>query len=894
MHKSFFHLYIVFLILLISCSKPNIVRELPVGNLTKISANNSPNTKIDDVAPIQQPNNLALIDPCEKEENFVASGIFDGIMTSSEFIRKTFPVTDYNSEAVNYLTSNVESITFLTATEGYAAFSHPPSTKYIQKYELPLEGSIGGTDIFYFAPKGSKIFFTVLPEPVNSEFWDSHPFVTNDIVGNQLLIWASDRKDNRNGFSFPYQNQGNTDLYFAFKKPYEDWSEVQIHNFSEISPDINTKYFEATPFLFCKCYNPKLIFASNRDTKDSTYDIFYVDLEIDFINQKITQKGNVKKIQEGEKYINTTADERFPFIPYPHVRKANSELNIYFTSDRYRDSVVFRTKDSLGKETHIILKNVGGYDLYRFTLQNREFTCSPPPPPKLYLIVHLNEYCYDFNGNLSDSTIDVNGLYLMNAKTCSAKTKYELELGTKYRLEVKDIFGGCQSNCDSCFSTSIEFITPKKIYQDTTLEMTLSKHCIKKPPKTVSFSMKKGLAFFVTGYWYPTTMSNLQELWRRSASGCLTLSNFIDSTDFRPDERYFYVSAAETNDKWLNTYFYPTIDSLLQILDTCYSNQKILITVHGYTDPCPLRTVRDQAGRIIQDSTRFTCDESFIFKRNDVSIVIPQGVLMKFPDLKTTEGKQFKPPFGTQQGNYLLAMLRAYFTEQTLRNGFKAKYSQNPEKIMLFEKYVTFSLNAYGIYDERPPCPDIDKDIVGIELANKPYPPTLNEPCNLPHSRRVMIYVDVVNQQLLDKRIFAREECGKLNYQMLAIKEKPQATPPSKPFSDEELAINLDTLESDLPKTNEKPRGFICPGKCYRVVYGPARTIEEYIFLSNLLQSLGFEIDEDESDKLKLVSKEKFNSEKDAMELLQKLQEELKKLTPIIDIKRVKAYIEII
>ncbi|MFN3307297.1 MAG: hypothetical protein ACK42Z_08960, partial [Candidatus Kapaibacteriota bacterium] len=89
MHKSFFYAYILIFILLISCSKPKIVRELPVGNLTKVSAKNPPNTNIDDVAPIQQPNNLALIDPCEKEENFIASGIFDGIMTSSEFIKKT-------------------------------------------------------------------------------------------------------------------------------------------------------------------------------------------------------------------------------------------------------------------------------------------------------------------------------------------------------------------------------------------------------------------------------------------------------------------------------------------------------------------------------------------------------------------------------------------------------------------------------------------------------------------------------------------------------------------------------------------------------------------------------------------------------------------------------------
>lgn len=876
-----------------SCTKPKIIRELPLGNLTRISPKQSPNTVENEVATIQIPSNVSLADPCEKEESFVTNLPFDGITTSSDFIRKTFPLKDYNKEAIDYLTSNVESVTFLTAYEGYAAFSHPPHQRYIFRYELPINGSIGGTDIFYFFPKDNRIFFNVLPLPINSEFWDSHPFVTNDVVGNQLLIWSSDRPATDVGFSFPYQNSGNTDLFFAFKRPFENWNEVKVHNFSEVLQDINTPYFEATPFLFCKCYNPILLFASNRDSKDSTYDIFYVKLEIDFINQDIKATSGIRKFEQGNQTINTRADERFPYIPYPHVNQLNQELNIYLTSNRYKDSSVSVSKDAAGRETKIISKNVGGYDLYRFPIDNREFNCSPPPPPKLFLIVRLNEYCYNYNGEITDSVVNIDGKYLLNKQVFDLKKNFQLELGKTYLLELKDNSYGCSNACDSCFSNKIEFTTPQRIFKDTTIELTLSKHCIKRPPKSISFSMKRGLAFFVTGYWYPTTMDNLNEFWRRSASGCLSLSNFIDSTDFKPDEKHFYVTAAEINDRWLDNYFYPTLDSLLQLLDTCYKNQKIVITVHGYTDPCPLRSVRDQSGRITEDSTRFTCDDSFIFEMDGAAIRVPNGTLMKYPDLKTIEGKSFKSPIGIQQGNYLLALLRAYFTQKTIKSGFKKRYSSYPEKVKLFDEYVVFNLKAFGIYDERPPCPEIDKEIVGVELANKPYPPTLNEPCNLPHSRRVMIYVDVVSQQMVERKTFVREECGRISYltyqekkkeRKLSVKPDVVRIPPT--------IVNLDTVLQVEPEITLEPKGKACPGKCFRVVFGPVNTIEDYVFLSNFLKSMGFEVDDEELQNLKLASKEKFQTEKDAMDFINKLREELNKLTPLIEVGRVRAFIE--
>ncbi|MCX7880109.1 MAG: hypothetical protein N2517_05565 [Ignavibacteria bacterium] len=888
-----------FALLMISCAQPKIVRELPVGNLTRISAKDSPNTKDDEVAPVQRPSNLTIVDQCERETDFFSPETFEGIITSQEFIKREFPETEYNKLAIDYLTSNVEAITFLTSKEGYSAFSHPPAQRYIQRYDLPLSGSVGGTDLFYFYPRGERIFFEVLPKPINSEFWDSHPFVVNDALGNQLLIWASDRPDNFGGFSFPYKNDGNTDLYFAFKRPNQNWNEVNVRNFAEILAGVNTEFFEASPFLFCKCYNPILLFASNRDTKDSTYDIYFVKIEIDFINQKITSKGIVEKLPYGASQINTRADERFPFISYPHISTKNPTPKLYFTSNRNSDSAVFVQKDAKGKETRIILKNVGKYDLYQFELAGVDFKCQPPPPPpppKLHLVVRLNNYYYNAEGILRDSLINYDGVYLLNKKEQISKKEYELELARKYILEKNKNQLENVSPCDSCFSTSIEFTTPSSIYKDTVIEFTLITRCYEKPSKKISFSMQKGLAFFVTGYWYPTTTENLRELWRRTETGCLSLSKFIDSVDFKPDARHFYLAAAEVNDKWLNEVFYPTIDSLLHEIDVCNPTQKILITVHGYTDPCPLRTIRDQSGRIIQDSTRYSCDESIVFERNDVSILIPSGVLMKEPDLKTTGGVRFKPPLGAQQGNYVLAMLRAYYTKKTIETGFKNKYRTDKKKLELFDKFVVFNLNAFGIYDERPPCPNIDKDIIGIELANKPYPPTLNEPCNLPHSRRAMIYLDVVSTNLIERRVFAREECGSLSYITIVEKrkeEKPR-TPKQKVIpipKPEDLITVIDTLPIPPIPTYDLPSEMPCVGYCYRIVYGKARNIAEFLLLTNFLKSIGFPVDEEEVEGLVLLSKEKFHTIEQAKKTLSEFEKALEQITPIVDITRIKAYI---
>lgn len=870
-----------------SCSKFKIIREYPEGNFLKKNPKDTTNTVNDEVAPVQPPSNLTMEDPCRKEQALSSSQPFDGIIPSEKFIQRTFFLSTYSKNSIEYLTSNVESMTFLTIKEGFTAFSHPPTPEFAQRYNLNVRGSIGGTDIFYFYPKENEIFFEVLPPPINSYFWDSHPFVTNDELGNILLIWASDRIDNYGGFSSPYKNDGNTDLFFAFKSPTQDWSEVQVENFQAVLDGINSNFSEDSPFLFCKCYNPTLFFASNRDSKDSTFDLFYVQLEIDFNKQKIMAKSNIGKLSSKEPEINTTADERFPFIAYPHITSTDLPINLYFSSNRYKDTIVTDIKSEDGKKIRKIFGNVGGYDLYTFELDKNVFQCvppPPPPPPKLYLIAHLNEYYYNEFGNLVDSAIDFAGNLFLNDEEIQTKSKIEIQLDKNYKLTR----GIPVVGCDTCYTTIINFHSPILVLRDTTLEFTLVTKCYKRPMKKIQFSLQKGLAFFVTGYWYPTTTDNLFELWKRSATGCLSLSKFIDSTDFKPDSRFFYLAAAEENDKWLNNYFYPTVDSILKILDTCYLDQRILITVHGYTDPCPLRTIRDATGRIIEDSSLYSCDPDILF--NDIKI--PTGTKMKQPNLYRLNGQRFVPPFGVQSGNYLLAMLRAYFTKETLIRGFE-KYSQNnPKSKELFERFVQFQLDAFGIYDERP-CPNLDNNIVGWELANNAYPPDLNEPCNLPHSRRAMIYVDVVPKSIINRLDAYRNECGKLNVAAISLKKSEESKITSQPVPEislMELELNLDTIQPYIPPLIEEEEQT-CVGPCYRIHFGKASNPEEFLILKNLINAIGFEIEESETDKLELISKSKFSTFEQAKKYLEEFNRSISPLSAIVEINRVKARI---
>ncbi|MGA2298030.1 MAG: hypothetical protein ABSG15_10825 [FCB group bacterium] len=874
---------IIILLFITGCST-KYTKILPPGNLNKfVAKKDSINTIKDEVAPVQLPiGNYSS--PFGREFEYPAGK--QNVFSSQMLLRKDF-FNEVDDQTLDYLTDNVESMSFLGKKSCFISLSHVPDNTYSTREGLPVIGitgdPIGGTDILEYNVNNDWKFH-VLDSNVNSIFWDSHPFAIDTTIRDTvytLLLWTSDRET-------PFQtrinlsgtknyHRGNTSLYYSFRKTRKNENSSNWQPAQKFKENINLPNSSAgTPFIYCFCYNPNLFFSSNRNNSDSSdFDIYSVKIKIDFDNLIIEPDGTpelLKKFPKSMQFvyrdsaINSTADERFPFVASP-ISDPN-ERYIYFSSDR--NSGLTDEQSKVSSESDTIIKNSGGYDLYRFPLpQNVSYKCEPPPPPKLFLLVHIHRTMVNAIGDTIGCDTNVGGAtYNLNSETQISNTKYEILTNTKYFISPILPSENCyDGNC-----ASMELFTPRTIIKDSTIEVTLD--CIerRKPEEFKTFSFTQGIAFFITGYWWPTTTNNLKEFKSRMSNKKLETSRFIDAEDYKSGNGDFYQDAAQKNDAFFDE-LYVRIDSLLSLLDACYNNQKLIITTHGYTDPCPLRIVKDDKGNVIQDYTVYSCDGPIEF--NDV--VIPQNVKMKYPNLMLKSGKPFKPPYGVQQGNYVLAMLRAYYTKETIVNGFKNKFKDQPADIAKFDNFISFKYNAFGIYDDRPPCPNIVKKIVGVEQMNKRYPPDNIEPCNLPHSRRVMIYLDLVKTDDVDK--FSIDECGGRQKEKLP-----------EPVMEEPLVIK-DTVKLDLTKekadTLQKPDEGACAGPdCFRVLFGTAENADDYSLLKGVIESLGFGIlpPLNEND-LDLKSQRTFSRADDARKYIEEFKAKIKKLDGIVKIK---------
>lgn len=342
---------ILSLLIFNACKNPEVI--LPEGSVETLNSVN------DEFAPVQKPEPLEGCGICRREFYSPKQNNTDGISPSSAYLNEMLSET---------ILEKADCITYLDNKSGFFSISHPGSEEE-NLMHFPLNYGLGGTDLFGFDYVNGKYMFTTL-DPLNSFTWDSHPFAIMDDKCNVLLIWSSDRKD-PDGFSNPYKSmdnskhRGNTDIYYAFRVNNE-WTKPK--NFNLIGTGINTEHNEETPYLYCACYRPVLIFTSDRE---GSYDLYKVRLWVDIENQTIAKAGNVEPFPKGNNTINTEAKEFFPYIPYPISEEARDNY-VYFSSDRYRFKV---PKNGDNKDT--LIKNVGGFDIYRFPLTD-DMKCTPP------------------------------------------------------------------------------------------------------------------------------------------------------------------------------------------------------------------------------------------------------------------------------------------------------------------------------------------------------------------------------------------------------------------------------------------------------------------------------------------------------------------------------------
>ncbi len=830
-------LFALFLFI-ISCSeKPNITKLYPTGNLNLLDTSYKYNSNKDEIAPVARPAVDKNISNPYYREFLMPKSDYKDVKPSSKFARENLGLSYSNELAVDYLTKNIESISFIDNNTGFISFSHPPTPEYARQMGLPFAGLKdieGGTDIFQFQlfENENQFKFKSLESIgiVNSTFWDSHPFAADTIIDGKkhtVLIWSSDK-------DAPYSDKitlkgdtikiGNTDLYYSFRVDNQ-WSEAR-----KLQQDINTSSNEGSPFLFCLCNNPTLFFSSNRDgvTRDD-YDIFKVRVQIDFANKRIIQDEQVSKFVKTDQAkgrrgeddtlgtINSSYDERFPYVPNP-VSDTNDRY-IYFSSNRNTSPKYY------GKDTVIVAN--GGYDIYRFPI-DASFKCvppPPPPPPKLYLQVTVNELelspnkeksnpkkqIFEYDTIRNDKDIR-NANYKLNSDSKKSQQIFEIDLNKEYRISRNIEYACSESDCEV-----VKIKTPSTLKRNDTIRIPINCVIKKKVESFYDTTITKGIGMFVTGYWWPLTSENYLKFKEKGKNGDLKNSQFIDSTDYK-----YYDAVTQKNDEWFEQ-FYIGIENILRKFDDCYNNQKIVITTNGYTDPCRLRQTAND------EFTKFSSDGDIVF--NDV--IVPAGTSMKNPKLQLTTGADYKLAIPSQNGNAMLSLLRSYFTRMTIEDGLKQRLKNKPDLLKKYQNVVKYQMNYYGVFDAET-CPKLTKNIIAMDLPNTPANP---EACNDPRSRRVMIYVNTVSNSEYEKGLNFNE-CGELTNK-IAKKAKALIVEEQKETKDKEpKLINLQEKTVSEVLYNAPP-GMGCPGPCFWIEYAIAKDEADFNLIKAILNSLG-------------------------------------------------------
>lgn len=870
------------ILVLSSCNNAKITQILPKGNIDYSikEGQDSINTAKNETAPSSRPKeDDNFYRPFYREMMYDNSG--DAIRPSSLFTKRDLNFKYSDSVAVDYITSSVERISFLDHNSGFISFSHPPSDDYAKRANLPVSGVVGGTDIFSFNLTGSNefVFDTLIGvgNGINTKFWDSHPFAVDTVikgVKNTLLIWSSDRDT-------PYAKKitinkdsiliGNTDLFYAFARDNQ-WSAVK-----KFEAGINTNSNDETPSLSCLCYNPVLYFSSDRNAngRKMDYDLFSVSVNVDFASQTIAiasgasvesfaKNEDMKKDENENKegFINSPFDDRFPFIPYPVYTTTQNPIQryIYLSSNR------FNTPLTIGKDS--VIKSKGGYDLYKFKLPNTEkFACAPKeifvekPNYKLYLICKVNQVTINYKGDTISKEENVpNVALVLNGNPFSSNKFIQVDTNKNYTIEriVKN------EKCESVYCSKIEITTPRYLPKTDTIYTTID--CITQEiPERFSNakSISRGLAMYVTGYWWPLTSENFRVFKDKGKSDALKTSQFIDDQDYE-----YYDEVAKRNDAYLDS-LYSQIETIVSSIDDCFDNQRIIITTHGFTDPCRLRATAND------EFTKYSSDPTFTYN----NMIIPEGMDMKNPKIKTVSGSEYQLTKPSENGNAMLSLLRSYYTKETIVKGFKAKYANNPDLVKRFDDLVQYKMDFFGVYgkfDDKgnfiSNCPQLDRNIVGGDLPNKPSKP---EECNIPHSRRVMVYVDVVSKEAYNNG-FSRNECGDLNF--AASKERKEIKKKAEAAIKQEKAIvevkvpetkkeNLAEKFADLePAVKEKKEQSSCPGICYWVEYVSSPSEENVDFALNVLKLIGIEDAKKEQTEYGYVLISEYNPDKKFIE----------------------------
>lgn len=462
---NIFNIIVLFIILIFteSCSDKKVTNILPVANFDRGLSIDTINSNSDEYSVYQRPSLDSCVDCFNKEftdkkvEKVKSNRDFFNNMFDSSFVSR-------NRKELDYITKHIQNVQFLSNKTGFVSIAHNGDSTFNKLFELPFNRSEGGTDIFSFEYNETtkSIEYDVLPKPINSIFWDSHPAAMQDSNCNLVLVWSSDRESpftevkNLKGQNI---KSGHTDLYYAFYKD-KKWSDAKILDTSGV---INTPKNEISPFLICNVA-PKLFYSSN--SVGNNYDIYMAELNINFENSEITIKESPILLNKGrdtsitEKFINTEFDEKFPYIKLP-LNERNTQT-ILFSSNRSQTPI------SVNQFGDTLIVNKGGFDIYSMAV---DFECKapapPPPPPPAVVKVETIKYKLNLIDKLNPNREILEPIIKVKNITTNKETIYnlsnidiELDPNSEYQIMAGSNYE--LTTCEDLFNNNIQYYNAKK------------------------------------------------------------------------------------------------------------------------------------------------------------------------------------------------------------------------------------------------------------------------------------------------------------------------------------------------------------------------------------------------------------------------------------------------
>ncbi len=377
----------------------------------------------------------------------------------------------------------------------------------------------GGADLYSLPYPDASAGFARL-DNVNSPWWDAHPAISAD---GGMLIFSSDRIAaapvvSDSGSRVPH-------LWLALREG-AGWGIP-----TPMPSPVNSDAAEMSPHFGSDGY---LYFATSR-WSGSGFDIARTRR----VNGIWTQPERLPA------QINSSDDDCFPFL----------------TSDRRH--MLLASNRSGG---------AGGLDIWcaevpyclAVTADVRLLDADPVGSSSTHPAVRVAMEVIDpeTNAVVARGATDDRGVYTSDACLKAGK-RYVLRPGTK-----------------SCYVSSegVEFDThiPESFADTVRMQVDLRRLAL--PEFHV---VSDSIPFFVTGYWYPNTTSQLSRMRDRlTRLRDIPNANFIDTTD------YNYDWAAERVDAWFGNLYESVERMLVPMLDSCYTGaDTLVISVLGYVDP---------------------------------------------------------------------------------------------------------------------------------------------------------------------------------------------------------------------------------------------------------------------------------------------------------------------